>query len=324
MENIRPTYTHRVYETVKELTFLLVIVFMVRTFLFGLYQVPSGSMETTMLVGERFFGEKCSYFFREPRVGEVIAFNDPTYAYSSNRLMKLFQQYVWGPENWTKRVIGVPGDHMQGSIEEGKPVLYRNGQKLDEPYVNNFPLVYVLPADEQTVRNQVVEDIVQAFPMNSYNPESVQRLAHYMIKEYAIPKTYDPAYSVAAQPFYRMDVSTLLKDAQGNIIYEGPHTPVESHGMNMSTLNEKQRFNGTDEFDVHLGANEYWLMGDNRLGSTDSRYYGPISGQYIHGRIVFRIWSVDSNASWWLFDIIRNPMEFWHRIRWNRFFQIIT
>jgi signal peptidase I len=324
MENVRRHYTQRVYEAVKEITLLLLIVFMIRTFVFGLYQVPSGSMETTMLVGERFFGEKWSYFFRAPRVGEVIAFNDPTYPYASNYIMRSFQRYVWGPENWTKRVIGVPGDHMQGVIEYGRPVIYRNGEKMDQPYVNDLPLVYVLPADEQTVRNQIIEDIAQTFPMNVYSADGIQRLAHYMVKEYATPKTFDPACSVEEQPFYRMEASRLLKDAQGNIIYEGPHTPLENHGMHGSTLNEKQRFNGTDEFDVYLGANEYWLMGDNRLGSTDSRYYGPIQGECIHGRIVFRIWSIDSNASWWITDIVRDPLRFWTRIRWNRFFQIIT
>ena len=147
-----------------------------------------------------------------------------------------------------------------------------------------------------------------------------------MIKECAIPKTFDTDYSIDKQQYYRMDSSTLLKDAQGNIIYEGPHTPIDNHGMHAAALHEKekQHFNGTDEFDVYLGANEYWLMGDNRLGSTDSRYYGPISGEFIHGRIIFRIWSIDSHASWWITDIIQDPVEFWTRIRWNRFFQLIT
>jgi len=324
MENTRPSYTQRAYEMIKEITILLIIVFMVRTFLFGLYQVPSGSMEKTMLVGERFFGEKLSYFLRKPRVGEIIALNDPTYPYSSHWFMRLVQQYVWGPENWTKRVIGIPGDHIRGVIEHGKPVIYRNGQKLNERYVNDFPLVYVLPTDLETVRKKVEENIAQTFPVNMYSAESVHRLAQCMIKEYAVPKSYDPDYPIEQQPLYHMEASTLLKDPQGNIIYEGPHTPLESHGMHISTCKEEQFFNGTDEFDVQLGANDYWLMGDNRLGSTDSRFYGPISGEYIHGRIVFRIWSIDSNASWWMFDVIRDPMTFWNRIRWNRFFQIIT
>src|SRR5271170_2275088 len=120
-----PVKKQSFFSTIVEFAILLFIVFFIRTFVFGLYQVPSGSMETTMLVGERFFGEKWSYFFRAPRVGEVIAFNDPTYPYASYYVMRLFQRYVWGPENWTKRVIGIPGDHIQGVIEDGHPVIYR-------------------------------------------------------------------------------------------------------------------------------------------------------------------------------------------------------
>ena len=48
------------FSSVVEFIFLLMIVFFVRTFFFGLYQVPTGSMETTMLVGERFFADKLS------------------------------------------------------------------------------------------------------------------------------------------------------------------------------------------------------------------------------------------------------------------------
>lgn len=324
MENVRLAYTQRVYEAVKEIILLLLIVFMVRTFIFGLYQVPTGSMETTMLVGERFFGEKWSYFLRDPQVGEVVALNDPTYIYASNTLVRLFQRYVWGPENWTKRVIGVPGDHLQGVIEYGEPVIYRNGVKIEEPYVNDLPLVYVLPTDEETMRTQMIESITETFPINAYSSEGIDRLARYMMKEYAVPKTYNPQYPIEKQPFYSLKKSMLLKDAQGSIICEGPRMPLECYNVHGKESNNKQYFNGTDEFDVYLGAHEYWLMGDNRLGSTDSRYYGPITRELIHGRIVFRIWSIDSDASWWIMDIIRHPVTFWSRIRWNRCFQIIT
>src|SRR5579871_3786143 len=110
--------------TIKELAGLLLIVFLIRTFGFGLYQVPTGSMETTMLVGERFFADKLSYNFRAPRRGEIISFNDPSFKYSTNPITKIFQRYVWGPSNWTKRVIGIPGDIIRGVIENGKPVVY--------------------------------------------------------------------------------------------------------------------------------------------------------------------------------------------------------
>src|SRR4030095_10404314 len=97
-------------------------------------------METTMLVGERFFADKLSYNFRKPYHGEIIAFNDPEFTYAEGYFHNLFHRYVWGPSNWTKRVIGIPGDTIMGCIEDGKPVVYRNGEKLDEAYINKYPL----------------------------------------------------------------------------------------------------------------------------------------------------------------------------------------
>ena len=76
-----------------------------------------------------------------------------------------------------------------------------------------------------------------------------------------------------------------------------------------------------DIFDVVLGPNEYWVMGDNRLGSHDSRVWGPLHGSLIHGKIVWCLWSIDSTASWWLLEILEHPKEFFKKIRWGRCFK---
>ena len=48
---------------------------------------------------------------------------------------------------------------------------------------------------------------------------------------------------------------------------------------------------GLDAMDFALGTDEYFVMGDSRTRSTDSRHYGPIKRQQIEGRVVCRIWS---------------------------------
>ncbi len=72
------------FAQVKQIAFILLVVFLIRTFFFGLYQVPTGSMETTMLVGERFFADKFTYLFSKPKQGHVISLNSPLYEYSEN------------------------------------------------------------------------------------------------------------------------------------------------------------------------------------------------------------------------------------------------
>lgn len=301
-----------------EIAILLAIVFAVRTFLFGLYQVPSGSMETTMLVGERFFADKLSYWFRAPRRGEIIACNAPSYVYSTNPIVKLYESYIGfpmgpdsflhrsvglpiGPDNWTKRIIGAPGDHIKGVIEDGKPVIYLNDEKLNEPYLNQYPLL-----EECTIDPKVLQQRM--------------RLNMMMQQRYWIPKSYDPARPLSDQPFYRINEAWVLKDPQGNIV----NAPRSNPAAPTYRDDGSGDFWQGDEFDVHLKDDEYWIMGDNRLGSHDCRFFGPIKKDTIHGRIILRLWSVDSHASWWILDLLQHPIDFWSRMRWDRFFNWIS
>lgn len=48
---------------------------------------------------------------------------------------------------------------------------------------------------------------------------------------------------------------------------------------------------GLDErWELRLKADRYFLMGDNRFWSTDSRHYGPIHRESIWGRALLRLW----------------------------------
>lgn len=279
--------------SISEIVVLLLIVFVIRTVGFGLYQVPTGSMETTMLVGERFFADKLSYIFRAPRRGEIISFNDPLYKYSDNKLKRLFEYYVWGPSNWTKRIIGLPGDHVQGKIEDGKPVIYVNGTKLDEPYLNQYPLIKVW-RDNPMLRGESIEKAIRS---GNITPPDW--------------RSYDPKVSYVDQPFYRFTEQEVMRNAQGEPYLIWPNTV------------DQTPFRNVDEFNRQLGSDEYWLMGDNRKYSKDSRYIGPVKGELIHGRIVFRLLSMDSGEGWLLLDLVKHPIEFFKRIRWSRCLEFV-
>jgi signal peptidase I len=47
---------------------------------------------------------------------------------------------------------------------------------------------------------------------------------------------------------------------------------------------------GLSDSKVELGANEFFVLGDNRNSSKDSRSFGPVNVSYITGRVLFRGW----------------------------------
>ncbi len=252
---------------------LVSFVFVLKTYLFGLYHVPSGSMETTMLVGERFFADKLTPYFRDFQRGEVLVFNEPLYKYSTNPVLNLWQRYAWGPSNWTKRIIGLPGEHVQGRIEDGTPVVYVDGKRLDEPYINKYPLIimwqHVPKADELLDPKQLES--------KSFDPENYNK-------------------------FYTIDPALIARLAGG-----------EPYILKPGTVQPD-----LDVFDLTLGSDEFWVMGDNRLGSYDSRGWGPLKRDRIHGRVKFRIFSWETAHGWLLVDLVRHPIDFWRRVRWGR------
>ncbi|KIL37425.1 signal peptidase I [Cohnella kolymensis] len=96
----------------------LVIVLLLRAFVFQLSTVKSYSMEPTLYEKEWLFINKIVYEFGKPERGDIVIFKDP------------------GPDDkqyLVKRIIGVPGDTLE--IRNGQ--LYRNGQLTIEPYTDS-------------------------------------------------------------------------------------------------------------------------------------------------------------------------------------------
>lgn len=69
----------------------------------------------------------------------------------------------------------------------------------------------------------------------------------------------------------------------------------EAYDYNTSYQNvAKQAFNFTNDFKVTVPKNNYFLLGDNRLISKDSRSFGPVPENFILGKVIFRYWPLDT------------------------------
>jgi signal peptidase I len=125
----------------------LAIALVVHTFFFQAFFIPSGSMENTLHVGDRVLVNRMSYKVGHVQRGQIIVFNgvdswtpESTVAPPSN-IASRFAHDVGsflgfapaGEKDFIKRVIGVPGDHVQCCDAQGRIMV--NGKALDETYL---------------------------------------------------------------------------------------------------------------------------------------------------------------------------------------------
>jgi signal peptidase I len=128
-----------------ELPFLLlaalILTVLVKGFLIQAFFIPSRSMEPTLEVGDRVVVNRLAYRVGEPTHGDVVVFLRPTGAGEARPsgplswVRRAVAQGLGGTppgsEDLIKRVVGLPGDKMQG--RDGR--LWRNGRRVPEPYL---------------------------------------------------------------------------------------------------------------------------------------------------------------------------------------------
>ena len=125
---------NKIIENIKTIIYALLIALFIRTFFFQPFYIPSSSMEPNLLIGDRLFVSKYTYGYSRhsfpfspniankrylagnPNRGDVIVFKTPY----DNRT------------DYIKRLIGLPGDHIQ--IINGE--LYLNMQKIKRKRVS--------------------------------------------------------------------------------------------------------------------------------------------------------------------------------------------
>ena len=227
----------------------MLIALVIRTFLFQPFNIPTGSMIATLLVGDYLFVEKFAYgysrhsfpfslvpfsgrvFFSEPTRGDVIVFKMPN---------KNSEHYM---EDYIKRVVGMPGDRIQ--VLSG--VLYINGKAV--------PKVRVADFDE------------------------------------ANPTGYTDHV-----PQFR----ETLPNGRSYFVLDRGYSELDDTGVFV------------------VPAGHYFMMGDNRDNSDDSRAsVGYVPAEDLVGRAELRFFSIDDSAIWY------EPWTWPGAIRFSRMFTFI-
>jgi signal peptidase I len=238
-----------IWETIKVIVQALLIAVVVRTVLFQPFNIPSGSLIPTLLIGDYLFVSKYSYGYSK----HSIPFSPPVF---SGRIVgsepkrgdiAVFKLPKDNSTDYIKRVIGLPGDRIQ--VISG--VLHINGTPVQRERVEDY-------------------------------------------------KTTDLYGRPVSVPQYR---ETL----PGGV----SHYVIERD-------NDRGYWDNTDPYTVKPG--HYFMMGDNRDNSTDSRddaSVGQVPFENLVGRAEIIFFSIDENASLW------RPWEWPQRIRWNRLFERI-
>ena len=208
---------------------VILVVFLLRSFLFEPFKIPSGSMIPTLLVGDLILVNKFQYGIRLPVTGtKLFANKDP------QRGDVMVFHYPIDPRiDYIKRVVGVPGDEVNYTNQ----TLSINGQVVSEQAVGDF-------YDEDSLR---------------YAPKFSEKLgavSHGIL--------VDPKRASIYRP---MDGFVNFRD---NCRYS-------AEGVTCK-----------------VPAGHYFMMGDNRDNSQDSRYWGFVPDANIVGR-AFMVWMNFSN-----------------------------
>jgi signal peptidase I len=269
--------------------------------------------------------------FSDVKRGDVVVFNYPPE----------LQHPVDLKTNYIKRCMGLPGD----KLEVRDLQVFANGTAVENPVrmENEYFVATTTAVNEEKVfkENGVSEYNAYSESFNDTIPSNDQMgyLVFTTVEIAAKLKTYDFVKNITlvksskdiSEPSLYPN-SSLFKWNRDNY---GPVT-VPAKGMTVQLTPENVAMYGPviknyeenedvvlDEKSVKVAGKAitsytfkqdyYFMMGDNRHNSADSRYWGFVPMDHIVGKAVFVWMSIDPS-----------PTSFFSKIRWNRLFRVIN
>lgn len=208
--------THYVYYA-KEFFPVVLVVWILRAFLFEMYQIPSSSMRPDLIVGDFVLVNKFNYGIREPFTNKILI---PVHQVKRGDVMVFKAPYLKNID-FIKRVIGLPNDH----------IIYRDKKLI----INDQPITYT--SNGNYIYSDTSPQGVINFTTNA-QIEDLLGVNHDIITMKEMP----PVIVEMVRDFPQRKQCHYDDDGSG--------------------------------FDCIIPQGMYFMMGDNRDNSDDSRYWG--------------------------------------------------
>ncbi len=263
----------------------IIIALLLVTFVVQGYGVQSGSMENTIMTGDLLFANKFIYGAKSPR---YLPFTDiripffqlPAFTHPKTGDIVVFdwpgnrdQVKPDDQENYVKRCIGTPGDTVQ-VIDR---VLYVNHVMVPFPPNTKFESTIVYP---------------KGYPDPGIFPKGSNFNQDY----------YGPIVVPKKDDVVRLDETDFAKW----------QTFIEREGHTCELVGSSVLVDGKPVTNYSVEHNYYFMMGDNRENSLDSRFWGFVPDQRIIGKAMIVYWSWDPNTP--IYDLPKKIAS----IAWNR------
>ncbi len=277
-----------------EIVVLAVIAALIfKTFFFEAFRIPTGSMENTLIAGDFLLVNKLVF---GPSTPKYIPFSDkeiPSIKFPSIRKPKIDDIIVFEfpgkqnelftgrQSNYIKRCIGVPGD----TIEIVNKNLLVNGSLVSLPETGKLL--------ENDFSPRGIED-TRIFPKHkNWNEDN-----------------YGPVFVPGKD--IELEITYKNIDQYKKIIN------LENDDFVVSVSGKKVFINGSETDKYRFKQDYYFVLGDNRDDSYDSRFWGFVPENKIVGEALLIYWSWDANIP------ISSISQLFSSIRWDRILQLIN
>jgi signal peptidase I len=255
----------------------------IRALLVEAYSIPSESMVPTLLISDHLLVSKTTFGwpnplgpgrllkFRDVKRGEIVIFVPP-------HMPKL---------SYVKRCVGLPGD----TIEVRNKLVYIDGVETEVPF-SYGRLTALTPSSLNVLESQRQDFAARRVPeVEALRGSAGYNAAFYQtawLGPFSLPAgTY---YLEAAAAFVR-PYARLLDSATAGVFETATKGDVEPVVTGQPNWTRDHGLGNRDWFGPYkLAPDEYWMMGDNRDNSLDSRYFGPVKAGALRGTPLLRYW----------------------------------